>query len=752
VYQNIPDDLKAIPNFVVWKYENRSEGKPTKVPYDPKTGQLASVTNPDTWGTFEQALIAAPYCSGIGFVLTEEAGFSCIDLDYTTDTELAHTQAKIETAFQSYSEISPSGKGLHIWVKGIIPSGRRRGPIEVYSSARYMTMTGNVYRPVSIQHRQDLLTSLWAEMETRTEVTNSGLNADQTKDDTEIYTIAAGAVNGEKFVDLFKGEWQKYYSSQSEADFALINILAFYTQNRVQITRMFRNSGLGQRAKALRVNYTESMINRSFDRMPPEIDMDALKNSLEAQLSSKKPKSQKAVQGSSEASSLVPPAGLIGEIAKFIYAAAPRPVPEIAIAGAIGLMAGICGRAYNISGMGLNQYVLLLANTGAGKEAISSGIDKLMNYVRPTCLDCMGFIGPSEIASPQALIKYLSKKSSSFCSLVGEFGLTLKQISSERANPNQIGLRRAMLELYGKSGQGKLYKPIIYSDKEKNTDIVDGPAFSMIGESTPERFYEVLNESMIYEGLLPRFTVIEYNGPRTEMNLNHQMAVPSQTLVEYLAALCAHAINMNNSNRVELVTLDPEAQAMFDRFNSHCDKQINSAHNEITRNLWNRAHVKALKLASLLAVGVNYTRPSIDVSQAVWSINLIEADVKTMLNRFENGDIGTPQIQNEQLKDIYKAFKKYLTEDWPNVEKYPGATHSTHHNKVVPQSFITAFCRARASFKHDRLGPIQAIKTTLLSLIDCGELQELSMSDKERLQLGKNGRVYAVSPGVRWLH
>jgi hypothetical protein len=103
------------------------------------------------------------------------------------------------------------------------------------------------------------------------------------------------------------------------------------------------------------------------------------------------------------------PPGLLGEIARFIHDAAPRPVPEIALAASIGLMAGICGRAYNISNTGLNQYVLLLAPTGTGKEAMASGISRLMSAVvtKESTKAAMDFIGPGDIASGQALLKYL---------------------------------------------------------------------------------------------------------------------------------------------------------------------------------------------------------------------------------------------------------------------------------------------------------------------------------------------------------
>lgn len=130
--------------------------------------------------------------------------------------------------------------------------------------------------------------------------------------------------------------------------------------------------------------------------MLPPVDIDGLQNQLQEAIEKrqredlKKAKSlqneqQKAQPTSdNEPQKLKPskdvysvPPGLVGEIAQFIYAQAPRPVPEIALAGALGMVAGIAGRAYNVSGTGLNQYTLLLAPTGTGKEAIASGIDKL---------------------------------------------------------------------------------------------------------------------------------------------------------------------------------------------------------------------------------------------------------------------------------------------------------------------------------------------------------------------------------------
>lgn len=207
------------------------------------------------------------------------------------------------------------------------------------------------------------------------------------------------------------------------------------------------------------------------------------------------------------------PPGFLGDLAQFILDAAPRPVPEIALAGAIGLMAGIVGRSYNVSNppTGLNQYVLVLAPTGTGKEAIASGYSALMKSIRSAVPASVDFIGPGEMASHQAVIKYMAGGPTSFVSLVGEFGIYLQQMVGPKAPPHLTGLRRFLLDAFGKSGAYGEIRPSIYSDKDKNTVAIQSPALSIVGESTPEKFYEGLHEGLISEGLLPRFTMIEYH-------------------------------------------------------------------------------------------------------------------------------------------------------------------------------------------------------------------------------------------------
>jgi hypothetical protein len=303
--------------------------------------------------------------------------------------------------------------------------------------------------------------------------------------------------------------------------------------------------------------------------------------------------------------------------------------------------------------------VLLLAMTGAGKEAAASGINKLMNTIKMQVPTSTGFIGPSEISSGSALFKYLGNNSQSFISLLGEFGLRLQQMSSPNANGSEVSLRRMFLDLYNKSGYSEILHASVYSDKANNTSAVASPSFSILGESTPERFYGALNEDMISEGLLPRFLLIEYKGNRPPLNEKHTDIIPSFTLVEKLAALAAQCETVNHSNprRVINVQSTPEASKMLHDFDKYADSRINSNGKEVIRQLWNRAHIKVLKLSALIAVGENMVMPTITAEHMEWSANLVQADIQALTERFEAGEIGSNSFEVKQAGEIIRVIR-----------------------------------------------------------------------------------------------
>ena len=174
-YDNIPDELKELPRWVVSTAEDDTDTPETvqakKCPINALTGKKASSTNPRTWSTFGEATQAIagkiPTCYGkagecgvaghLGFMLGD--GYAGIDLDHvvTVDGAIAPWAYKVVCDLNSYAEYSPSGTGIHIIVKGckMPENGGTRATvgtnedstpqeIEMYDHGRYFRMTGDV--------------------------------------------------------------------------------------------------------------------------------------------------------------------------------------------------------------------------------------------------------------------------------------------------------------------------------------------------------------------------------------------------------------------------------------------------------------------------------------------------------------------------------------------------------------------------------------------------------------------------------
>lgn len=733
-WTNIPRELQDLPQWCCAGQD--------RAPIDPRTGRMASVDDPDTWVTFEEASQAGyPF---IGFMLWQTDPYCVIDLDNkvtnpATAEELERYVAMMES-FDSYTEESCSGRGLHIVVKAELTQGRRRDKVEVYSSHRFMIFTGKVVRQAPIAERQDLVDNMVSQMEAVASATDL-TEIDETLADRDLVETAMYAANGAKFNQLCRGEWQQDYESQSEADFALMTILAYYTRSNEQVRRLFRMSALGQRDKAWRDSYLNYALSKIRAKQPPPVDLSNLRTLPEPEVStgSAEPvdKPSTPLQGS-----IAPPPGLIGELATYIYQSSSRPVWEISLCAAIALTAGISGRHYNISGTGLNQYIILLAKTGTGKEEAAKGIDRLLTATRTTTPPIDEFLGPGAYASGQAIVRALDDQPC-MVSVLGEFGMLLQTINDPRASSASVTLRRALLDLYSKSGWGQMLRSSAYSDKEKNTKTVVSPSLTLLGESTPEEFYGGLSESQIASGLIPRFLVVEYKGQRPHRNKQGAQP-PDPMLVQRLADLTTTVLHMRNNSTHAQVQLDPQAAKLLDDFDRHCDDQINNSANGAEAQLWNRAHLKALKLAALVAVGCDMHAPTVTTNSAQWAIDLVQQDVHSLLERFAAGEVG--QGEHNQESDVRRVVKDYLamTAEQRASYKVPKALQD---KPAVPFTYLRRRLRVLSTFKNDRKGLALAIKLAVQDAVEGGILKEVPQQDV-RAQWGLTATVYVL--GDQW--
>ena len=264
-YENIPAELKSLPRWVCWKFEQRG-GKMTKVPYTP-TGRRAKSNDPATWAAFDECRAAHERgrFDGIGFQL-DGSGIVGVDIDHARDAagNWNTAAADITERLASYAEISPSGEGVHIFIKAVKPGSKSKNAaagVEMYDTKRFFTVTGNLYREGlnAVQERQEALKGVYFKyLEPPQNVTattgqekHAAVDFAPLDDAAIIELFESGKAGGQKsdrgkeLQAYWKGMPGLYTDDLSTADLSLCNALAFWTQkDTAQMDRLFRQSGL----------------------------------------------------------------------------------------------------------------------------------------------------------------------------------------------------------------------------------------------------------------------------------------------------------------------------------------------------------------------------------------------------------------------------------------------------------------------------------------------------------------------------
>lgn len=256
---NIPAELRALPQWV---------GRRGKMPLNPATGEGAKAGVPSTWGTLQAALagVKSGRFEGIGFEFATGGGLVGIDLDHVVNPKTGEVQPwalDIVQRMDSYTEYSPSGTGLHIFVRGNIPEAGRKKTrdkstgeaVEMYKEKRYFTVTARPFHSVPIADRPEETAALFSELfparQSRTspppalsapEYLRIGLEKDRT----------------------FRALWDGHRTTNDESsnDLALMNKLARWcNRDEEQMIEAFRTSPYAagkddaHRAKLERTDY-----------------------------------------------------------------------------------------------------------------------------------------------------------------------------------------------------------------------------------------------------------------------------------------------------------------------------------------------------------------------------------------------------------------------------------------------------------------------------------------------------------------
>jgi putative DNA primase/helicase len=316
----MPAVLKTLPQWVLWQLleaPNASgELKLNKVPINPRTLHGASSTDPKTWATYDACVAAlskarttwaqrpptsynkkpATYQgAGLGFVFTAADAFMLVDLDKSLDPATgqiaAWAQSIVET-LQSYTQRSVSGEGLHMLVAASLPTeDKQHGNMQMWDRARFVAMTGwhLPNTPTTIEARQSQLTMVHAahilmpkaqeahqkaQQQTRrqqAQTRTATAGGPPVLTDQEIVDKLRQAKNSAKFAALWSGD-KTGYTSQSEADLALLDLLAFYTKDPAQLDALFRQSGLCDTKWTDRQGYRDKTITKALQRVTEHYD------------------------------------------------------------------------------------------------------------------------------------------------------------------------------------------------------------------------------------------------------------------------------------------------------------------------------------------------------------------------------------------------------------------------------------------------------------------------------------------------
>lgn len=227
LFPRIPPELKALPQWVLWTYEND-----TKVPKNPATLGNAGVNWRNTWSSYDVALRQGSSRNlGIGFVLTPSDPYVCVDLDKCVRKgQVGERTRGILDLLKGYVELSPSLNGLHLWIRSEKPLNRRTEGLEVYSSSRFITMTGraNPNAPKVIPDRTNELLEL-ARRYFPENPHSSYTPQEVPVEDEEIWRRLFNSKNGATFQSLFNGDISVTHNDHSRAVIFLANMLAMMT-------------------------------------------------------------------------------------------------------------------------------------------------------------------------------------------------------------------------------------------------------------------------------------------------------------------------------------------------------------------------------------------------------------------------------------------------------------------------------------------------------------------------------------------
>lgn len=464
---------------------------------------------------------------------------------------------------------------------------------------------------------------------------------------------------------------------------------------------------------------------------------------------------------------IIPPvsSGWLYDLTKWSYQTRIKPILEVSVVASLAIASGIVGKMWQLpTGTGLNNYLILSARSGIGKEGLHTTKNDLVwefgemypqdvNLLKrhivdddfvsgqalvKRCLAEAGSVSANKRVSMMSTATSLSqpaKRYVSFCNFQSEFGKNLAQMGECRVGSPADTLKGQYLKLYTGSGKTAMLSAMAYSNADESISEATAPAFSVVGETTIAGYADALSPQMAQDGFLSRFITVTYKGRAVLQNkMRLEQRIPTHVL-SAIKDLCVCESGAAEGIKKRFITVDFAETAC-----EYCDllEQLSvemldlAGDKEHFRQAWVRCQLKIMKLAAVCAVCQNPNSPKVTLQHMAWATRLVFLDIETMYEMINNGDTNlTGNSETTQVETMLEVFKGFVISQDPfglstrsncNVE----TIKAMQAKAVVPIKYINTMLSSNKSFLNTKIGFNRSVDYALQRLITEGAIEPVA--------------------------
>jgi hypothetical protein len=366
------------------------------------------------------------------------------------------------------------------------------------------------------------------------------------------------------------------------------------------------------------------------------------------------------------------PPGILGDIARWITATAPKAQPELSLAAAISLAATCTQRIYrsNLANF-TSLYVVMVAKSTEGKEHPQSCVERVL-----ATAGLENLVAGSGYTSSGAVFSALLKQPSHIA-IIDEMGKLLK-LSRSKGNANSEAAIDKLVEAFGKLNG--VMRPPVYSTMTlsksqasgmQGAQMIHNPAVTILGATTPSTFYGNLTDDLVQDGFLGRLIVVESSQPRQLARFVDQTE-PPQRIIDWCKAVNSPPQRQGNLAEVAMAEMPANTVAMS--INAECEELMRAFETELNQLkdqfepehldvLLGRTFEKALRLAMIAAKACDKNALSVNREHLEWAIAYTRHYDMSLVRSVRRNRI-VNQIDTDMKKavDYIKGARKYASD------------------------------------------------------------------------------------------